>query len=88
MSEYVDNHPLSRDLPEYREDVHELKTSDRHFSRLMEEYETLDKDIVRAEQGVEHRPDLELDGMKMQRVRLKDELVELLKAHQAARSGA
>ena len=86
MSEYVDNHPLARDLPEYREDVRELKTGDRHFARLMGEYETLGKDIVRAEQGVEHRPDLELDAMKMQRVRLKDELVALLKAHRAERA--
>lgn len=81
MSEYVDNHPLGRDLPEYRDTIHELKTGDRHFAALMERYEALDKEIVRAEQGVEHVPDLELDGMKMRRVGLKDELVGLLRRH-------
>lgn len=79
MSQFVDNHSLAQDLPEYREAIHTLKMNDAHFSRLMEEYEVLDKEIVRIEQGVEHAPDLELDGMKLKRVQLKDELLGLLK---------
>ena len=84
MSGFVDHHPLARDLPEYKQDIHDLKTNDNHFSRLLERYEALDKEIVRAEQGLEHRPDLELDGLKMQRVELKDELAGLLRAHKMA----
>ena len=83
MSQFVDNHPLARDLPEFKDAIHDLKMGDAHFSRLMENYEALDKSIVRAEQGVEHIEDLELDGMKMQRVQLKDELHAMLKNHQA-----
>ncbi len=81
MSEFVDNHPLGRDLPEYKEEIHALKLNDAHFVRLMERYETLDKEIVRAEQGLEYHEDLELDGMKMERVKLKDELVEMLRSN-------
>jgi len=79
MSGLVDNHPLARDLPEFREAIHQLKTNDNHFQKMMIKYEALDKEIVRAEQGVEHIDDLELDNMKMRRVSLKDELVEILR---------
>lgn len=79
MSQYVDNHSLAQDLPEYRDAIHTLKMNDAHFSRLLEEYEELDKKIVRIEQGLEHIPDLELDGLKMERVAMKDNLVVLLK---------
>jgi uncharacterized protein YdcH (DUF465 family) len=80
MSGYVDNHPLSRDLPEFRDTIRSLKMSDAHFQKRMQAYEAIDKKIVRAEQGVENVADLELDGMKMSRVKLKDELVEMLRA--------
>ena len=79
MSGLVDNHPLARDIPEYKDQIHELKQSTAHFSNLMEKYEALDKDIVRAEQGVDNIESLELDGMKMKRVQLKDQLVEQLR---------
>ncbi|ASJ72995.1 YdcH family protein [Granulosicoccus antarcticus] len=78
MSQLVDNHPLARDLPEHKDTIHNLKMNDTHFSKTMEEYEVLDKEIVRAEQGVEHVADLELDGMKMKRVKMKDELLTML----------
>ena len=81
MSDYVDNHSLSQDLPEYREVIHELKMNSAHFARMMESYESLDKQIVRAEQGLEHYPDLELDAMKLKRVQIKDDLVRQIKAN-------
>lgn len=75
MSDFVDNHSIAKDLPEYRESIHKLKEHDAHFSRLMDEYEVLDKQIVRIEQGLELLPDLELDTLKMKRVQLKDDLI-------------
>lgn len=78
MSQLVDNHPLARDLPEHKDTIHTLKMNDAHFSKIMEEYEVLDKEIVRAEQGVENIADPELDGMKMKRVKMKDELLAML----------
>lgn len=80
MSKLVDNHPLSRDLPEYKDTIHHLKSSNAHFSRLMSEYEDLDKHIVRIEQGVETANGLELDELKMKRVNSKDYLVDMLRA--------
>ena len=80
MSQYVDNHSLAQDLPEYREAIHDLKMNSAHFARILEEYEELDKQIVRTEQGLEHIPDLELDALKLKRVQIKDDLVRQLQA--------
>ena len=79
MSKFVDNHPLARDLPEYKSAIHELKSSNNHFSRLMEDYEAIDKQVVRIEQGVETSDKLELDSLKMKRVKQKDYLVNMLR---------
>ena len=38
----------------------------------------MDKENVRVEQGLEFKDDLELDGLKMKRVKLKDELFNML----------
>lgn len=78
MSQFVDNHPLSRDLPEFKGTIHELKMKDAHFSRLMSEYESVDKEVVRAEQSVDLRKDEEIDTLKMTRVQLKDTLYQIL----------
>ena len=75
---HVDHHPLASDFPEHRQTIHELKQSDAHFRRLFDEYEALDRSVIRIEQGLEHLSDLELDKLKMQRVVLKDELYQML----------
>ena len=59
MSQLVDNHPLGRDFPELKDRIHELKTSNTHFSKLFDEYESVDRDVVRAEQGVENVGDFD-----------------------------
>lgn len=78
MSQYVDNHPLARDFPELKEKIHARKRDDARFARLNDDYEALDKSIVRIEQGLEHLGSDQLETLKVQRVRLKDELYRLL----------
>ena len=77
MSEYVDNHPLGRDFPEFKEAIHTLKMNDRHFKRLLDEYENVDREVVRAEQGVEYLADLELEEKKKVRLHLKDQFTHV-----------
>lgn len=79
MSKFVDNHPLARDFPEFKDVIHELKADDLHFSKMVVKYEILDKQIVRAEQGLEHMAEPELESLKMDRVRMKDVLYQMLK---------
>jgi uncharacterized protein YdcH (DUF465 family) len=69
---HIDNHPLAREFPEYQSLIHTLKTSDTHFARLFNEYEAADKAVIRAKEGVEHLGDLALEGLKKQRLALKE----------------
>ena len=78
MSQLIDNHPLAIDFPEHKATIHALKSGNSHFGRLFDEYEQVDRDIVRAEQGLDHLGDLKLDELKMRRVHLKDELYRLI----------
>lgn len=76
----LDNHPLARDFPELKDKIHQLKLSNAHFARLNEDYEAVDKAVIRLETGIEHSSDTELESQKQKRVRLKDELYALLHA--------
>lgn len=75
----TEHHPLIKDFPELRERIHALK-GDSHFSRLQRAYEELDKRVVRIEERIEHTSEDELERLKVERVRLKDELYRLLTA--------
>jgi uncharacterized protein YdcH (DUF465 family) len=76
---HVEHHPLIRDFPEMREQLHSLRQSDRHFANLAENYEALDKRICRAEDGIEALDDATLTGLKQERVALKDDIARQLK---------
>lgn len=73
-------HELAADFPEFVEVLHKLKTDDAHFQKLSEEYHELNREIHRAETEVEPTSDDHLEELKTKRVRLKDEIYEILKA--------
>lgn len=74
-----ENHDLASELPQYKDAIHDLKTTDNHFARLFDEYEEINKAILRIEIEVEAASDQRLEDMKKTRLSLKDELVTLLK---------
>lgn len=75
----LEHHPLSREFPEYRQQLQQLNGSDPRFAQLAQNYEALDKRIYEAEDGREAVDDLDLQGLKNQRVILKDQITEHLK---------
>ena len=75
----LDNHSLANELPEYRDTIHTLKTSNAHFAKLFDEYHVIDKEIHRIEQGVETPADDYVEECKKKRLHLKDALFTLLK---------
>ena len=75
----LENHSLVKEFPELRERIHELKTSDNHFSKLFSEYDEVEHNVHRIESGVEAASDDRLEELKKQRLGLKDELFNLLK---------
>ncbi len=79
----LDHHPLAAEFPEFKEQIHVLKSDNAHFARLFGDYEMVDKEIVRIEAGNEAASDVVLENMKKQRLALKDELYAMLKASEA-----
>ena len=78
-----EKHDLIHELPEYRERIHDLKTRNHHFSRLYDEYHEIEHEVRRIEEGVEVASDEYLEERKKQRLKLKDELFEMLRADEA-----
>lgn len=74
----VEHHSLATEFPEFKNEIHELKQSSAHFSKLFAEYDDTDKAINRAENGVEHLADAALETLKKARIVLKDQLFQLL----------
>ena len=72
-------HPLIKEFPDYQEAIERLRAENGHFEALLEKYDELDKEIYRIEDGKDVVDDLELDRLKMERVKLKDELFEMLR---------
>ncbi len=74
-----EHHDLVHEFPEYREKIHQLKVGDQHFARLFDAYHEVDREIRRIEMEIETPGDSYLESLKKRRVRLKDELYEMLR---------
>lgn len=71
-------HELAADFPEYAEKIQALKASDAHFAKLYEAYHAVNGQVHRAETDVEPTGDEEMEAMRRERMKLKDELYALL----------
>jgi len=76
----LEKHDLVHELPEYREQIHELKLSDSRFLRLFKDYHDVEHEVHRIEAGVEAASDEYLDSRKKVRLDLKDRLLAMLKS--------
>jgi uncharacterized protein YdcH (DUF465 family) len=73
---------LDEDFPDMAERIHALKTSDNHFARLVEEYHELNRDIHRIETRVEPASEDYEEELKRRRLRLKDEIAQMLQGEE------
>lgn len=71
-------HELAADFPDYAEKIQTLKLSDAHFAKLSDAYHEVNRQVHRAETDVEPTGDAEIEAMRRERVRLKDELFAIL----------
>lgn len=76
----LSHHPLVTEFPEHKDALHRLKMDDAHFQVLMEKYEELDKHVFRIEDGSEPSEDIYVEKLKKERLALKDEILQMLKA--------
>ncbi|KCZ82805.1 YdcH family protein [Hyphomonas jannaschiana] len=73
-------HELTEEFPDLADKIHELKTSNAHFAKLADEYHELNRQIHRIETDVEPASDEHQTELRKQRMALKDEIYNMLKA--------
>ena len=70
---------LADEFPEHKETIHQLKASNAHFAKLVDQFEAVDKEIYRIEEQIETPSDEYTEEKKKQRLALKDEIYSMLK---------
>ena len=77
---FGEHHDLHHEFPEYKDKIHQLKSTNHHFARLFDDYHNVDREVRRMEQSVETVSDETLELLKKQRLSLKDELLVMLRS--------
>jgi uncharacterized protein len=73
-----EKHDLVHEFPEHKERIHELKMSNKHFEHLYNKYNDVNNEIIKIEEGRETPSDEYTEELKVQRLHLKDELLEII----------
>ena len=67
---------------EYRETVTELKTTNAHFKKVFDAHNALHDKLDKAESGgVDHIDPIEIEKMKKEKLKLKDEAFAMIMDH-------
>ena len=73
-------------LHEYRDDIHELKQKDAHFTRIFEKHNDLDQKVEDAEAGRTILTDVELEILKKEKLLLKDQAYKMIMDYRKAKA--
>jgi len=65
-------------LHEYRDEITALKQENAHFAKIFEKHNELDDKIADVEAGREHMDQLELETLKKEKLKLKDEAYAMI----------
>ena len=65
-------------LHEYREEISQLKAQNAHFAKIFEKHNELDQKAKDADEGRLNLSDTELDAIKKEKLKLKDEALHLI----------
>lgn len=65
-------------LNEYRDVISELKNKNAHFAKIFEKHNELDQKIENVDSGREFMSDVELDKLKKEKLKLKDEAYAMI----------
>lgn len=82
----VEHHDLNHDFPNLTDEIHALKTENSHFLRLFDEYHQSTKEVERLEAENIPVADETLVELKKARIKLKDELYQMIVAYQNSRA--
>ncbi len=65
-------------LHEYRDEINKLKQENAHFAKIFEKHNELDQKVEDAEAGRIPMTDVELETLKKEKLRLKDEAYKMI----------
>ncbi|MGD9595254.1 YdcH family protein [Wolinella succinogenes] len=68
-------------LHEYREEISKLKVENARFAKIFEKHNELDQKILDVEEGREHMDQFTLEGLKKEKLALKDEAFAMIQAY-------
>jgi uncharacterized protein YdcH (DUF465 family) len=71
-------------LHEYRDEIHELKQQNAHFTKIFEKHNELDQKIDDAESNRVILTDVELEVLKKEKLLLKDEAYKMIMDYRKA----
>jgi len=74
-----EKHNLVNELPEYKDRIHDLKMSNKHFANQFDKYHEIDGQVLRIEEGIENTSDEYLEELKKRRLAFKDELFAMIR---------
>lgn len=63
---------------EYRDEISKLKKENAHFEKIFNEHNDLDQKITNATNGIEALSNMEIETLKKQKLRLKDEVYAMI----------
>ena len=75
----MERHDLLHEFPEYQEKIHQLKTEDEHFRELFDQYDELEHEVHRINNGEEAVIDEYAHEQKAKLLFMKDELLSILR---------
>lgn len=75
----IEHHDLLHELPEYRDQIHQLKVGNNHFAKLFDEYHGLTKKVELMEAEVVPGSTQQECQLKQRRLQLKDEMFGMIK---------
>ena len=75
---YGEKHDLHHEFPEFEAEIRHLKMNNGHFARFFTEYDEVDDELMRIQQGIETPSDDYIEELKKKRLFLKDEMYFML----------
>lgn len=73
------NHDLAHEFPQYLQKMRSLRASDARFASLFSRYDADNQSVARYEQGVGSISAEALEALKKRRLKIKDEIYQMLK---------
>ncbi len=77
---HVESHDLESDFPHLREAIQTLRTSNAAFALLAARYDDVNREVVLLEQKDIPTDDFTFEGLKKERMKLKDQIWSMLQA--------